>query len=223
MGRPVYGRGFFSGKFKFDAINEGFEKVIFKACLKDGEEPSEAHVLKQTGYNKYLVINENKEIGVVMLVDPEAEDYEAVEGTAYVTVKDIENGEQHYVRKIMRNVIHTFDGLVLPYRYEISEDELEGKFSHEEPFGCYFDNTTTSTPDSVVEANKEGTVEDKAQEEKDKAEREAKEAAKEEASKASEPVVEEETPSEEVVEEPKTEETPSEEVVEETPSEEVTE
>ncbi len=221
MGRPVYGRGFFSGKFKFDAINEGFEKVIFKACLKDGEE-LEAHVLKQTGYNKYLVINENKEIGVVMLVDPEAEDYEAVEGTAYVTVKDIENGEQHYVRKIMRNVIHTFDGLVLPYRYEVSEDELEGKFSHEEPFGCYFDNTTTSTPDSVVEANKEGTVEDKAQEEKDKAEREAKEAAKEEATKASEPVVEE-TPSEPVVEETPSKEVVEEPVVEETPSEEVTE
>lgn len=86
----------------------------------------DAKIIKQTGYNKYLVsasADVNRQ-GIVMLVDKTDA---TVAGTAYISVTKLADSSTKYASKIVRNVIETFDGEVLTYQYDLTEED--GEFS----------------------------------------------------------------------------------------------
>lgn len=83
-------------------------------------------IIKQTGFNKYLVsasADENRQ-GIVMLVDKTDA---TVAGTAYITITKLADSSTKYARKIVRNIIETFDGETLAYQYDLTE--TAGAFS----------------------------------------------------------------------------------------------
>lgn len=79
-------------------------------------------IIKQTGFNKYLVsasADENRQ-GIVMLVDKTDA---TVAGTAYITITKLADSSTKYARKIVRNIIETFDGEALAYQYDLTETD----------------------------------------------------------------------------------------------------
>mgnify|MGYP000818057244 FL=1 len=50
-----------------------------------------------------------------------------VAGTAYISVTKLADSSTKYASKIVRNVIETFDGEVLTYQYDLTEED--GEFS----------------------------------------------------------------------------------------------
>lgn len=119
-----------------------YELVVYWAEYElGGGKLEDCLIVKQTGFNKYLVcaIADNKRQGIVELVDGEANATKT--GTAYIVVTDTAENRQHNARKIVRNVIETFDGNAYTYKYEVSEDvdnQLEGAFNVEkDDVECY--------------------------------------------------------------------------------------
>lgn len=107
----------------------------------------DAKIIKQTGYNKYLVsaiADENRQ-GIVMLVNGSSE--ATVSGTGYIVVTDVNDGKtSHNVRKMVRNIIETFDEKTYTYEYVVteSEDGFEGAFKKED-VDCYPEVITSNT------------------------------------------------------------------------------
>lgn len=132
-----------SEAFATDSANwKSYTLVVYWAeYTLGGGALEDAKIIKQVGYNKYLVAavaDENRQ-GVVMLVDnTEA----TVAGTGYIKVTKITGTETKYAKKIVRNVVETFDGEVLTYKYDLTEgdDGFEGAFcKDEELVDCYIE------------------------------------------------------------------------------------
>lgn len=122
-----------SDAFATDAANwESYTLVTYwESYTLGGGSVEDAKIIKQTGYNKYLVsavADENRQ-GIVMLVNGSAE--ATVSGTGYIVVTDVNDGKTtHNVRKMVRNIIETFDDKVYTYEYVVTENdgELSGEF-----------------------------------------------------------------------------------------------
>lgn len=114
--------------------------VYWETYTLGGGVLEDAKIIKQVGYNKYLVaaVADKNRQGVVMLVN-KTEATKA--GTGYIQVTTTGDASQvKYARKIIRNIIETFDGLSLKYKYDLTEtnDGFEGAFSKDEQIvDCY--------------------------------------------------------------------------------------
>ena len=130
-----------SNAFATDAANwESYTLIEYwDEFTLGGGKLEDAYVVKQTGYNKYLVAasaDVNRQ-GVVRLVNGSAEATEA--GTGYMVVTDVNDGKTtHNVQKLVKNVAQCFDGKVYSYHYEVAEgdDGLEGAFDKTN-YECY--------------------------------------------------------------------------------------
>lgn len=109
----------------------------------DGGKVEECKIVKQTGFNKYLVEAnaEKNRRGIVILVNGEEgtqdEEGNPLVGTGYITVTKNDGGETANAFKIVRNIVETFptvaDGKetkpseTLSWKYELTEKD--GKFT----------------------------------------------------------------------------------------------
>lgn len=93
-----------------------------------GEELKEGKLLKQVGYNKYIVVEGDAEKGtlpfIVRLVAKEVAEKEKECGMGYVVVTHTEDGEKS-LAKLTKNLIVCSDGSVYPFEYEL-DTSVEG-------------------------------------------------------------------------------------------------
>lgn len=156
MGRPIAGFGFFTGNKRLDAETTGFEKVKVMACI-DSDTAVEAQIIKQTGFNKYLVKSTvgDKE-GIVMLAP-------VADKIGLATLKMISNvdASEKLVSKLTRNIVQTFDAInsnVYTYLYEYEVDEtgtpIKGAFCEDKDIAQVKLDIITSTnqPDLLTKA-----------------------------------------------------------------------
>jgi hypothetical protein len=108
--------------------NEYINSII--AHYVRGEEVKEAKLIRQVGFNKYVVEEGNKETFVapfvMRLVSKELVEDETKreEGMGYVVVTHTKDGEKS-LAKLTKNLIVCTDGSVYPFEYEL-DTSVEG-------------------------------------------------------------------------------------------------